>query len=195
MPENAANADMPTTPGMPNAETVFGSGGCLTEVKREPGREYLAVRNQAKLTIKRSRHRVVREIAAKCPRTPLTPLTQLTPGMPNAETVFSSSDCLTEVKREPGREYLAVRNQAKLTIKRSRHRVVREIAAKCPRTSKPPLTSGLAPEGPDESNPVSGSCASLTSGLSTARSSGPVGYAAIRGVCAIGVGATDRSSR
>ena len=82
MPENAANADMPTTPGMPNAETVFGSGGCLTEVKREPGREYLAVRNQAKLTIKRSRHRVVREIAAKCPLTPLTP------GMPNAETVF-----------------------------------------------------------------------------------------------------------
>src|ERR1700730_16139670 len=189
MPANAANADMPTTPGMPNAETVFGSGGCLTEVKREPGREYLAVRNQAKLTIKRSRHRVVREIAAKCPLTPLTA------GIPNAETVFGSGDCVPEVKREPGREYLAVRNQAKLTIKRSRHRVVREIAAKCPRTSKPPVTSGSAPEGPDESNPVSGSCASLTSGLSTARSSGPVGYAAIRGVCAIGVGATDRSSR
>jgi hypothetical protein len=75
--------------------------------------------------------------------------------MPNAETVFGSDDCPTEVKRVPGREYLVARNQAKLTIKRSRHCVVREIAAKCPRTSEPPRAPGAVPEGPDESNPES----------------------------------------
>ena len=68
MPDNADNADTPTRRhrrGMPRAaEAVSGSGDCPSEVKRLPGREYLAARNQAKLTIKRSGHRVVREIAA-----------------------------------------------------------------------------------------------------------------------------------
>jgi len=40
------------------------------EVKRVPARKYLAVRNQAKLTIERSRHRAVREMAAKSRRQP-----------------------------------------------------------------------------------------------------------------------------
>jgi len=43
-----------------------------------------------------------------------------TPGMPNAETVFGSDDCPTEVKRGTGREYLVARNQGNY-IKRSRH--------------------------------------------------------------------------
>ena len=64
-------------------------------VKRVPGREYLAASNQANLTIKRSRHRAVREIAAKCPRT-LEPPTHRYAGI--AETVFGSGDCPTEVK-------------------------------------------------------------------------------------------------
>jgi hypothetical protein len=61
----------------------------------------------------------------------------------HAFTKTTTSDP-TEVKRVPGREYLAARNQAKLTIKRSRHRVVREITAKCPSTSEPPTTPGVA---------------------------------------------------
>jgi hypothetical protein len=49
-----------------------------TEVKRVPGREYLTARNKAKLTIRRSRHRAAREIAANAGerrqrQTPLTP--------------------------------------------------------------------------------------------------------------------------
>ncbi len=46
-----------------------------TEVMRVPGREYLAARSQAKLAIKRSRHRAVREMAAKCRGPILSPIT------------------------------------------------------------------------------------------------------------------------
>ncbi|MEY2605313.1 MAG: hypothetical protein QOH31_3129 [Verrucomicrobiota bacterium] len=76
-------------PGMPKRSLIAAT------VKRVPGREYLAASNQANLTIKRSRHRAVREIAAKCPRT-LEPPTHRYAGI--AETVFGSGDCPTEVK-------------------------------------------------------------------------------------------------
>ena len=70
MPGNAAIADNAGNAGNPKRQIAFGSGDCPTEVNRVPGREYLAARNQTKRTIERSRHRAVREMAAKCPRAP-----------------------------------------------------------------------------------------------------------------------------
>ncbi|MEY2608598.1 MAG: hypothetical protein QOH31_6456, partial [Verrucomicrobiota bacterium] len=71
-----------------------------SEVKRLPGREYLAARNQAKLTIKRSRHRAVREIAAKCPTTPTRR---------HADVATRSNGCTLSIRYRRYRRYQSLR--------------------------------------------------------------------------------------